>query len=553
MNAYILQNYGEKIVKIFTEFESKIEKRKVNDRSFGDYQNFILADPTEKKIYLRWILDSYVNSGIKAYEDLLSRVKPALEDYDYLKEKNKLNGDEKIVETYCGIAGCTKKFKEKPGLESLIDSKRSDLEEIREKIEEREQLREDSEIVFENGDLLIIHPKTEAASCHYGRGTKWCTAATRGNNMFNKYNEKGPLYIVLPKNPTYEGEKYQLHFEEEQFMDEKDEPIYLLSGDENATGLSLLLSRYPSLLDFEPVANYEYKDLDFGAKKLTSLPDLPDSLKILYCHNNQLTSLPPLPETLEELNCRNNQLTSLPHLPETLEELNCSNNQLTSLPPLPETLKELSCSNNQLTSLPPLPETLEELYCPDNQLTSLPHLTTLKILSCSNNQLTSLPPLPETLEILYCDSNQLTSLPHLPETLEELWCGGNQLITLPPLPESLKKLNCKNNQLTSLPHLPESLKELDCDDNQLTSLPPLPVSLEILYCDKLLSLPDLPWGLQNMIDEQLDQHNKKRIDLQMEKVKTLPDKKTWDKINERHTNWMYRIGGEKYNEALSTL
>ena len=36
----------------------------------------------------------------------------------------------------------------------------------------------------------------------------------------------------------------------------------------------------------------------------------------------------------------------------------------------------------------------------------------------------------------------------------------------------------------------------------------------------------------------------------MKKVETLPDKETWDEINERHTNWLYRIGGEKYQEAV---
>ena len=39
----------------------------------------------------------------------------------------------------------------------------------------------------------------------------------------------------------------------------------------------------------------------------------------------------------------------------------------------------------------------------------------------------------------------------------------------------------------------------------------------------------------------------------MKKVETLPDKETWDEINERHTNWLYRIGGEKYNRAVSAL
>jgi Leucine-rich repeat (LRR) protein len=64
---------------------------------------------------------------------------------------------------------------------------------------------------------------------------------------------------------------------------------------------------------------------------LTSLPDnLPATLKVLYCDNNNLTSLPDnLPATLERLYCSYNQITSLPdNLPATLKVLNCSNNPL---------------------------------------------------------------------------------------------------------------------------------------------------------------------------------------------------------------------------------
>jgi len=61
---------------------------------------------------------------------------------------------------------------------------------------------------------------------------------------------------------------------------------------------------------------------------------------------------------LEYLACSNNSLTTLPNLPKTLKELWCSNNQLTSLPNLPDTLKYLVSHNNNM--LPParLPKSL---------------------------------------------------------------------------------------------------------------------------------------------------------------------------------------------------
>jgi hypothetical protein len=61
-------------------------------------------------------------------------------------------------------------------------------------------------------------------SCELGSGTEWCTATGNTPNFFNNYIEEGPLFIFIdnsdPKN------KYQVSFEEEQFMDRYDNPIY---------------------------------------------------------------------------------------------------------------------------------------------------------------------------------------------------------------------------------------------------------------------------------------------------------------------------------------
>lgn len=77
--------------------------------------------------------------------------------------------------------------------------------------------------MYEDDKWLIIIPHTEEAACYYGANTRWCTAA-KEDNMFDYYNNDGPLYINIykPKN-----RKYQFHFESSQFMDEEDEPIQL--------------------------------------------------------------------------------------------------------------------------------------------------------------------------------------------------------------------------------------------------------------------------------------------------------------------------------------
>src|ERR1700759_3708568 len=169
MNAWDIHNYGDKINNIFNEYHDKLVKRIEGDDTAymlgTDFIKFVDSDPSENKIYVRWIVDSYVNGGIRLIEDLGSRVKPALEDYIILKPN--LTGQEKIIDNYCGIAGRTKKFKEKPGLETLLDKYRDLWESKRAKVEAKEQVKEDTEVAYEDDEMTIYYPKTEAAACHY--------------------------------------------------------------------------------------------------------------------------------------------------------------------------------------------------------------------------------------------------------------------------------------------------------------------------------------------------------------------------------------------------
>jgi len=232
---------------------------------------------------------------------------------------------------------------------------------------------------------------------------------------------------------------------------------------------------------------------------LTSLPDLPPTLRELHCSDNQLTVLPVLPPTLRRLICGGNLLTVLPELPPTLETLTCAVNKLTVLPALPPTLTELRCYENELTVLPELPPTLQSLYCGENKLTVLPALPpTLKDLNCRLNNLTVLPELPPTLETLTCVTNKLTVLPALPPALIGMACNINQLTVLPELPPTLGHLSCISNKLTVLPALPPKLMKLFCSDNKLTVLPALPPTLIDLRCrmNRITELPALPPTLE---------------------------------------------------------
>ncbi len=108
-----------------------------------------------------------------------------------------------------------------------IDKKnKKDLEKKNEELEIKRLGVHDVEIILSNADVTVYHPTTEAGARYYGRGTRWCTAA-KNNNMFNHYNQKGPMYIIQnnKENQQEDNKKFQIHLESDQLMNPKDESV----------------------------------------------------------------------------------------------------------------------------------------------------------------------------------------------------------------------------------------------------------------------------------------------------------------------------------------
>jgi hypothetical protein len=73
--------------------------------------------------------------------------------------------------------------------------------------------------------IKVYNILTEEAAKYYGNGTQWCTAANN-NNMFSYYKRKGNIYIIqIIGNKKIKSQKFQLHVESSQLMDEKDNPF----------------------------------------------------------------------------------------------------------------------------------------------------------------------------------------------------------------------------------------------------------------------------------------------------------------------------------------
>ena len=69
--------------------------------------------------------------------------------------------------------------------------------------------KEQSTKVFQNDKVLVVHPKSHEASCHYGSGSRWCTAAKDDSSHFKQYTEDQDVVLLyfLPK-AGFEAERY---------------------------------------------------------------------------------------------------------------------------------------------------------------------------------------------------------------------------------------------------------------------------------------------------------------------------------------------------------
>lgn len=183
------------------------------------------ADPTQNKKYSLWIATRISNKDPDLVQlldenksaSMIAVVNKVLKYFDTLKNNRKISGADADINKYKTFKELAEKTESFPEEEFISNkSKKRDI---------AKEMQKQAELFLSTPEYTVIVPKTEEASCYYGQNTKWCTAATDGDNMFNSYSRNGNLYIIIPKNPSYDGEKYQVHFQSGSFMDEQDDEV----------------------------------------------------------------------------------------------------------------------------------------------------------------------------------------------------------------------------------------------------------------------------------------------------------------------------------------
>ena len=260
-----------------TDKEGKKLKPKLTKQEFTQ---LVTADPTTRlnnvdletadskelaKIkagkYVQWLIKSYLGvtpEDIQPGETGYDRELKAAKDL-FFENLYKVTNSLQKFEKFKGRLPENMRDINKLTPDQLYDAtKEFSLEKTKASKEEKQQAAQTyehpgGEVVFRGPNWTVVQVSDKGqlgkdAACFYGghhleshKGeTNWCTSSP-GLSWFERYINKGPLYVILPNN--WEGkrgeksglpaERYQFHFPDNQFMDVNDRQqdlVALLNG-----------------------------------------------------------------------------------------------------------------------------------------------------------------------------------------------------------------------------------------------------------------------------------------------------------------------------------
>jgi len=126
---------------------------------------------------------------------------------------------------------------------------------------------------------------------------------------------------------------------------------------------------------------------------------------------------------------------------------------ITSIQNIPKTVKKLSCPRNLLTHLDNIPPTIEILEIPENSIhhIDLAPLNKLNTLNIHSNKFEVLENLPKSIQHILCDNNQIRRI-NLANVanLETLHCSNNGLMYIENMPDTITDFVMENNPLLDI-------------------------------------------------------------------------------------------------------
>ena len=240
------------------EFKSKYGQRFTPDRL-----DLILSKVKPK--YLTWVGKVFDNIN---FEDNFAKLIEALMKFDKISTnltKTDINQYQNLSELLDGI-------------DRYENRNRRDVKQV-----------EGGNVVFDDGRFFVVNPLDYKASCYYGKGTKWCTAAETDTH-FKKYNEDGKLFYIIDRSKPTTDPQYKIallrKFDGDKiYYDSKDE--YVKQGwIYNTEKLNEILSKIDSYLSTEFTEQLKiYTDKELAKKEKNRLEKLREQQRVQVMRN----------------------------------------------------------------------------------------------------------------------------------------------------------------------------------------------------------------------------------------------------------------------------
>lgn len=367
-SVFVNPNTNEK------ETSRKIKVR-ISQKVFDDASN---ADPTTKKVYVQWILKTFVNfikeghmdEAIRFIDEDLPQANEYLEVFDKVKN-TKLFSETGVPTDINQYTDLSQLYN---AVDPFIEKEVGQLEgDILKYVKANR-----GKILFQDSKWLIYQPLDRDANCVMSSHASWCTAQS-GNSQFDRYTKgqknylqpdgsPSKIYVIINKDVLKgtSNEVYQFHFESDQFKDRS-----------NGSNIDLysFFEKYPKLREFFkgqllPLAKSAGAILSKNhyLKILMSMGEVDDVFEFIDADDGIIDlsgiKLPKLPDVLGKFSHVSNfsaNHVGLHEIPKSigdmtgLEILVLSDNHIKSVPDSIGNLKNLkilNLKNNDLNKLP---------------------------------------------------------------------------------------------------------------------------------------------------------------------------------------------------------
>tara|TARA_Y100000034_G_scaffold130941_1_gene190596 strand:+ start:2160 stop:3752 length:1593 start_codon:yes stop_codon:yes gene_type:complete len=167
------------------------------------------SDPSGNNKYLMWMADRYAEALENASNDAFFH--PGFLDSHYppivaqiVNQFHKLVPYLRNKDLYS--------YKSVSEVESALKDAMRKKEAIDHKKALKDAAKKGGRVLWTNGDVTVIRPLTREASCLFGKQTKWCISASKGQNAFLSYSAEGTsfYFFFLPHHPAERYRKVAL-------------------------------------------------------------------------------------------------------------------------------------------------------------------------------------------------------------------------------------------------------------------------------------------------------------------------------------------------------